>query len=97
MNCQGAPVVLNCGRGIFYGRKAGYPIIVREIYQPAGKWNAYANNVDVYYYLQYLLDMAPSARMRDDELEKLAPWQPDVKAEIQRRYEAHQKAIFDAM
>ena len=33
----------------------------------------------------------------DDELEKLAPWQPDVKAEIQRRHEAHQKAIFDAM
>ena len=53
--------------------------------------------MDVYYYLQYLLDMTPSARMSDDELEKLAPWQPDVKAEIQRRYEAHQKAIFDAM
>ena len=58
---------------------------------------AKANNVDVYYYLQYLLDMAPSAKMRDDELEKLAPWHPDVKAAIQRRYEAHQKAIFDAM
>ena len=58
---------------------------------------AKANNVDVYYYLQYLMDMAPNTKMSDDELEKLAPWQPDVKAEIQRRHEAHQKAIFDAM
>ena len=58
---------------------------------------AKANNVDVYYYLQYLMDMAPNTKMSDAELEKLAPWQPDVKAEIQRRHEAHQKAIFDAM
>ncbi len=41
VKCQGAPVVNSYGRGIFYGQKAGYPIIVRELYQPAGFWNAY--------------------------------------------------------
>lgn len=58
---------------------------------------AKANGVDVYHYLKYLLDMAPQATMSDEELEKFAPWNPEVKEEIERRYNAHLKSIFDAM
>ena len=41
--------------------------------------------------------MAPQSTMSDEELEKFAPWNPEVKAEIERRYNAHLKAVFDAM
>ena len=58
---------------------------------------AKANGVDVYHYLKYLLEMAPQSTMSDEELEKFAPWNPDVKAEIERRYNTHLKAVFDAM
>ena len=46
---------------------------------------AKANGVNVYHYLTYLLEKMPSDRMSDEELELLAPWNEDVKAEIQRR------------
>ena len=44
---------------------------------------AKANGVNVY--LTYLLEKMPSDRMSDEELELLAPWNENVKAEIQRR------------
>ena len=44
-----------------------------------------ANGVNVYHYLAYLLEKMPSDRMSDEELELLAPWNEDVKAEIEQR------------
>lgn len=49
---------------------------------------AKANGVNVYHYLTYLLDMEPSPLMSDEELEKFAPWNEDVKKEIKRRAES---------
>ena len=46
---------------------------------------AKANGVNVYHYLTYLLEKMSSDRMSDEELELLAPWNEDVKTEIQRR------------
>lgn len=46
---------------------------------------AKANGVNVYHYLTYLLEKMPSDRMSDEELELLAPWNENVKSEIQRR------------
>ena len=46
---------------------------------------AKANGVNVYHYLTYLLEKMPTDRMSDEELELLAPWNENVKAEIQRR------------
>ena len=44
---------------------------------------AKANGVNVY--LTYLLEKMPSNRMIDEELELLAPWNENVKTEIQHR------------
>lgn len=49
---------------------------------------AKANKVNVYHYLTFLFDHQPNAQMTDEELEQLAPWNEDVKAEIQRRVNA---------
>lgn len=46
---------------------------------------AKANGVNVYHYLCYLLEKAPSLLMSDEELEKFAPWNEDVKTEIAKR------------
>ena len=46
---------------------------------------AKANGVNVYHYLTYLLEKLPNDKMSDEELELLAPWNENVKAEIQRR------------
>ena len=46
---------------------------------------AKANGVNVYHYLTYLLEKLPNDRMSDEELDRLAPWNEDVKAEIERR------------
>ena len=46
---------------------------------------AKANGVNVYHYLTYLLEKMPTTRMSDKELELLAPWNENVKAEIQHR------------
>ena len=46
---------------------------------------AKANGVNVYHYLTYLLEKLPNDRMRDEELDRLAPWNEEVKAEIERR------------
>ena len=46
---------------------------------------AKANGVNVYHYLTYLLEKMPSNRMNDEELELLAPWNENVKTEIQHR------------
>ena len=46
---------------------------------------AKASGVNVYHYLTYLLEKMPSDRMSDEELELLAPWNENVKTEIQRR------------
>ena len=53
---------------------------------------AKANGVNVYHYLTYLLEHQPNAKMSDEELEVLAPWNESVKAEIaQRADEANQQ------
>lgn len=49
---------------------------------------AKANKVNVYHYLTFLFDYQPNVQMTDEELEQLAPWNEDVKAEIQRRVDA---------
>ena len=46
---------------------------------------AKANGVNVYHFLTYLLEKMPSDRMSDEELELLAPWNENVKTEIQHR------------
>lgn len=46
---------------------------------------AKANGVNVYQYLTYLLEKLPNDRMTDSELESLAPWNPELKAELERR------------
>ena len=46
---------------------------------------AKANGVNVYHYLTYLLVKLPNDGMSDDELELLAPWNENLKAEIERR------------
>ena len=46
---------------------------------------AKANGVNVYHYLTYLLEKLPNDRMSDEELDRLAPWNEEVKAEIGRR------------
>lgn len=46
---------------------------------------AKANGVNVYHYLTYLLEKMPSDRMSDEELELLAPWNEDVKAEVEQQ------------
>ena len=48
---------------------------------------AKANGVNVYHYLTHLLEKLPDDSMSDDELDQLAPWNKNVKAEIQRRTE----------
>ena len=45
---------------------------------------AEANGVNVYYYLRYLLEKCPNARMTDAELEEMAPWSESVKSELHR-------------
>lgn len=46
---------------------------------------AKANGVNVYLYLTYLLEKFPNDRMSDAELKSMAPWNEEVKAEIERR------------
>ena len=46
---------------------------------------AKVNGVNVYHYLTYLLEKLPNDKMSDEELELLAPWNENVKAEIKRR------------
>ena len=48
---------------------------------------AKANGVNVYHYLTYLLEKQPNDSMSDEELDQLAPWNEDVKAELKRRIE----------
>lgn len=49
---------------------------------------AKANGVNVYHYLTYLLEKQPNDSMSDEELDQLAPWNEDVKAELRRRVES---------
>lgn len=47
--------------------------------------NAKANGVNVYQYLKLLLEKQPNNQMKDDELEKLAPWNKEVKTFLETR------------
>lgn len=47
--------------------------------------NAKANGVNVYQYLKLLLEKQPNNQMRDEELEKLAPWNQEVKTFLETR------------
>lgn len=49
---------------------------------------ARANGVNVYQYLTYLLEKCPTSQTSDEELEKLAPWDPEVKRITGERSEA---------
>lgn len=46
---------------------------------------AKANGVNVYHYLIYLLEKLPNDRMSDEELDRFAPRNKDIKSEIERR------------
>lgn len=48
---------------------------------------AKANGVNPYHYLTFLFEKQPNENMSDDELEQLAPWNDEVKSEIQKRIE----------
>ena len=48
---------------------------------------AKANGVNIYHYLCFLLDNAAGIAEKNADLEKYAPWNEDVKAEVQRRFE----------
>ena len=50
-----------------------------------------ANGVNPYQYLTFLFEKQPNETMSDDELEQLAPWNDEVKAEIQKRIEEQNK------
>jgi len=39
---------------------------------------ARAHNLNIYKYLKYLLEHLPETRMADNELSRLAPWNPEV-------------------
>lgn len=47
--------------------------------------NAKVNGVNVYQYLKLLLEKQPNARMTDEELEKLGPWNEEVKTFLEVR------------
>ena len=49
---------------------------------------AKTNGVNVYHYLTYLLEKQPDDRMSDEELEQLALWNENVKAELKQRAES---------
>ena len=49
---------------------------------------AKANKVNVYHYLNFLFEQQPNGRMTDEELDQLAPWNEEVKKEIQRRVDS---------
>lgn len=51
---------------------------------------ARANGVNVYQYLTYLLEKCPTSQTSDEELDKLAPWDPEVKRITGERSEALQ-------
>ncbi len=46
---------------------------------------ARANGVNIYQYLTYLFEKCPTDQMSDEELEKLAPWNPEVKRITEER------------
>ena len=58
---------------------------------------AKANDIDVYFYLKYLLIKTPTTLTSDDELEKLCPWNPDCRDAVDALYRENQKSVFDAM
>lgn len=47
--------------------------------------NAKANGVNVYQYLKFLLEKQPNNRMSAEELERLAPWNPEVQTLLDSR------------
>lgn len=49
---------------------------------------AKANKVNVYHYLNFMFEHQPNERMTDEELDQLAPWNEEVKKEIQRRVDS---------
>ena len=53
--------------------------------------NVKANGVNVYQYLKLLLEKQPNDRMSDEEMEQLAPWNPEVKALLDIRATEGQK------
>ena len=46
---------------------------------------AKANDLNVYRYLEYLLEHRPDAKMADEQLSELAPWSDKVKASCQKQ------------
>ena len=52
---------------------------------------AKANDVNVYHYIKYLLEILSSSALNESTFEKVAPWNPEVKAEIQRRIDEANK------
>ena len=57
---------------------------------------AKANGVNVYHYLPFLLENCPAQNAGDDELEKLAPWNADVRSAVEERAKRQASADEDA-
>ena len=45
---------------------------------------AKANGLNIYRYLEYLLEHRPNAKMTDEQLSELAPWSDSVKVSCQK-------------
>ena len=58
---------------------------------------AKANDIDIYYYLKYLLIKTPTSLTSREELEKLCPWNKECRDAVDELYRQGQRAIFDAM
>ena len=54
---------------------------------------AKANNVDIYYYLKYLLVKTPTMQTSDEDLEKLCPWNPECKNALEELKQKEEQAL----
>ena len=58
---------------------------------------AKANNIDVYYYLKYLLLKTPTDQASDEELEKLCPWNLECKEALEKLKQTNRRPLDDAV
>ena len=54
---------------------------------------AKANNVDIYYYLKYLLVKTPTMQTSDEDLEKLCPWNPECKNALEELKQKEEQTL----
>ena len=57
---------------------------------------AKASGVDIYNYLKFLLLNSPGPKATAEELEKLCPWDPKCRAELEEMQRKDQESILNA-